>query len=181
MTQSDDEEGLQLAAGRSGCPINMTVEVLGDRWSLVVLRDITFGGHRRFRELLRHSMEGIASNVLADRLRRLVEVGLLSRHGDPSHRQKIDYRLTEPAIQLVPVMAQVGAWGSRWLPTSPELSIRAELLSEGGPSLWARFMDELREVHLHEGAFPADGVLAHLTAAHEQVAHERAAPGPTSS
>lgn len=176
MTQSDDEGGLQLAAGRSGCPINMTVEVLGDRWSLVVLRDITFGGHRRFRELLRHSMEGIASNVLADRLRRLVEVGLLSRHGDPSHRQKIDYRLTEPAIQLVPVMAQVGAWGARWLPTSPELSIRAELLAEGGPSLWVRFMDELREVHLHGGAFPADGVLAHLTAAHERVT-----PGPRSS
>ena len=72
----------------------MTVEVLGDRWSLVILRDLTFGEHRRFRELLRHSTEGIASNLLSDRLRRLTEIGLLSRHGDPDHRQRIDYRLT---------------------------------------------------------------------------------------
>lgn len=148
----------------------MTVELLGDRWSLVVLRDITFGGHRRFRELLRHSVEGIASNVLADRLKRMSDVGLLSRHGDPSHRQKVDYRLTEPAIQLVPVMAQLGAWGAHWLPTSPELAIRAELLAEGGPELWSRFMEELREVHLRGGAFPQDGVLAELTAAHQRVA-----------
>lgn len=156
----------------------MTVELLGDRWSLVVLRDITFGGHRRFRELLRHSTEGIASNVLADRLRRLSDAGLLSRHGDPSHRQKVDYRLTEPAIQLVPVMAQLGAWGARWLPTSPELSIRAELLAEGGPQLWAQFMDELREVHLHGGDFRGDGVLSELTAAHATAAR-KADRGPT--
>ncbi|WP_225734985.1 winged helix-turn-helix transcriptional regulator [Pseudoclavibacter endophyticus] len=145
----------------------MTVELLGDRWSLVVLRDIIFGRHRRFRELLRHSVEGIASNVLADRLKRMSDVGLLTRHGDPSHRQKIDYRLTEPAIQLVPVMAQLGAWGSRWLPTSAELAVRAELLADGGPELWSRFMDELREVHLRGGVFPDDGVLAELTSAYE--------------
>lgn len=167
MAQSDNEHGLQVAPGRSGCPINMTVEVLGDRWSLVVLRDIMFSGHRRFRELLRNSTEGIASNILADRLTRLVAYGLLSRHGDPSHRQKIDYRLTEPSIQLVPVLAQIGAWGSRWLPTSPELSIRAELLAEGGPVLWARFMEELRAVHLQGQPPEDDGVLAELTAAYE--------------
>ncbi|GGA60301.1 transcriptional regulator [Pseudoclavibacter endophyticus] len=132
-----------------------------------MLRDIIFGRHRRFRELLRHSVEGIASNVLADRLKRMSDVGLLTRHGDPSHRQKIDYRLTEPAIQLVPVMAQLGAWGSRWLPTSAELAVRAELLADGGPELWSRFMDELREVHLRGGVFPDDGVLAELTSAYE--------------
>ncbi|WP_222433291.1 winged helix-turn-helix transcriptional regulator, partial [Micromonospora sagamiensis] len=68
----------------------------------------------------------------------------LSRHDDPSHRQKIDYRLTEAAIELVPLMAHLGAWGSRWLPTTPELSIRAQLLARGGPEMWERFMDELR-------------------------------------
>ncbi|KAB1649718.1 winged helix-turn-helix transcriptional regulator [Pseudoclavibacter endophyticus] len=167
MTQSVEVNELRVADGRSGCPINMTVELLGDRWSLVVLRDIIFGRHRRFRELLRHSVEGIASNVLADRLKRMSDVGLLTRHGDPSHRQKIDYRLTEPAIQLVPVMAQLGAWGSRWLPTSAELAVRAELLADGGPELWSRFMDELREVHLRGGVFPDDGVLAELTSAYE--------------
>jgi DNA-binding HxlR family transcriptional regulator len=59
---------------RSGCPINATVEVFGDRWTLLVLRDIVFGDRRYFRELQANS-EGIASNILADRLKRLVEVG----------------------------------------------------------------------------------------------------------
>src|SRR5690625_7822906 len=103
MPQSVVIEEFLLGEGRSGCPVSMTLEVLGDRWSLVVLRDIIFGDHRRFRELLRHSEEGIASNVLASRLKRMSDVGLLTRHSDPSHRQKVDYRLTEPAIQLVPV------------------------------------------------------------------------------
>lgn len=172
MSQSDGVDELLVAEGKSGCPINMTVEVLGDRWSLVVLRDITFGGHRRFRELLRHSVEGIASNVLADRLKRMSNTGLLSRHADPSHRQKVDYRLTEPAIQLVPVMAHLGAWGSRWLPTTAELAIRAQLLAEGGPELWSQFMDELRAVHLRGGVFPDDGVLAELTAAYASTTTE---------
>ena len=58
---------------RSDCPINAAVEVFGDRWSLLVLRDIIFGDHRYFRELQAKSVEGIASNILADRLKRLVE------------------------------------------------------------------------------------------------------------
>lgn len=175
MSKADDVNDLLVDEGRSGCPINMAVEVLGDRWTLVVLRDITFGGHRRFRELMRHSVEGIASNVLADRLKKMTDQGLLSRHGDPRHKQMVDYRLTEPAIQLVPVMAQLGAWGSRWLPTSAELTIRAQLLADGGPELWSRFMEELRDVHVHGQASPSDGVLAELTAAYERVANRTAA------
>ena len=62
---------------RSGCPINLTLELLGDRWSLIVIRDILFGNRRHFRELLTQSEEGIASNILADRLKRLLEAGLL--------------------------------------------------------------------------------------------------------
>jgi hypothetical protein len=67
---------------RSGCPINATIEVFGDRWSLLVLRDIVFGDRRYFRELQAGSEEGIASNILADRLKRLVELGLLTRQVD---------------------------------------------------------------------------------------------------
>ncbi|BCL14570.1 transcriptional regulator [Micromonospora sagamiensis] len=161
---------LPVSEGKSGCPINLTVELLGDRWSLVVLRDVMFGGHRHFRELLTNSIEGIASNILASRLSKLVDAGLLSRHDDPSHRQKIDYRLTEAAIELVPLMAHLGAWGSRWLPTTPELSIRAQLLARGGPEMWERFMDELRAAHLEGRSQPADGVLAELTLAYERAA-----------
>ncbi|AZO60877.1 transcriptional regulator [Mesorhizobium sp. M1A.F.Ca.IN.022.06.1.1] len=133
---------------RSGCPINLSLEVFGDRWSLIILRDIIFGARRHFRELLNGSIEGIASNILADRLKRLMELGLLTKADDPSHKQKAIYSLTEMAIALVPIMAHLGAWGRVWLPVSEELSIRAELLEKGGPPLWDRFMDELRHEHL---------------------------------
>jgi len=159
------------AVPRSGCPINLTLETLGDRWSLIVVRDLMFGNRRHFRELLAHSEEGIASNILADRLKRLVEAGLLTRADDPSHRQKGVYSLTEKAIALVPLLVQMGAWGRRFTPASRALSIRAQLLEDGGPPLWDAFMAELRTLHL--GA-PATGpsVLAGLQAAYERVAAE---------
>ncbi|WP_304276334.1 helix-turn-helix domain-containing protein [Caulobacter segnis] len=156
----------------------MTLELLGDRWSLIVLRDVMFGGRRHYRELLNRSEEGIASNVLADRLKRLVANGLLSRVDDPSHKQKGVYSLTEPSIQLVPLLAQMGAWGRRHTPTTPELAIRAELLEAGGSAMWEAFMDELRAIHL--GAEPPPrSVSAELQAAFEKacaVASEIARP-----
>ncbi|ASY61608.1 Transcriptional regulator, HxlR family [Sinorhizobium sojae CCBAU 05684] len=132
---------------RSGCPINLSLEVFGDKWSLLIIRDMIFGGKRHFRELLR-SEEGISSNILADRLRTLTEMGMLTKSDDPSHKQKAIYSLTEKTIALVPIMAHLGAWGRRYLPVSAELSIRAQLMEEGGPALWQRFMDELRVEHL---------------------------------
>jgi DNA-binding HxlR family transcriptional regulator len=83
---------------RSGCPINLTLEMLGDRWSLIVIRDIMFGNRRHYGDLLRLSEEGIASNILANRLARLVQSGLLSRSGDPTHKQKTIYSLTEASL-----------------------------------------------------------------------------------
>jgi DNA-binding HxlR family transcriptional regulator len=155
---------------RSGCPINLTMEVLGDRWSLVVLRDIMFGNRRHFRALLNRSEEGIASNILAARLKRLVALGLVTRLDDPSHSQKAIYSLTEPAIQLVPMIAAIGAWGRRHLPVSDDLSIRAELLENGGAALWEEFMKDLRRIHIADPIGGANGsvtspVLMRLTKA----------------
>ena len=149
---------------RSGCPINLTLEVLGDRWSLIVIRDIMFGNRRHFRQLMTLSDEGIASNVLADRLKRLLGTGLLSKSDNPAHKQKAVYSLTEAAIQLVPLLVQMGAWGRRHTPASPELSIRARLLEEGGPPMWEAFMAELRSLHLGAPA-PERSVLTELRAA----------------
>lgn len=156
---------MQAADQRSGCPINLTLETLGDRWSLIIIRDVMFGNRRHFRELLAQSEEGIASNILADRLKRLTAAGLLSRRDDPAHRQKGIYSLTEPSIQLVPLLAQMGAWGRRHRPVSEELSIRAQLLEEGGPALWEDFMEELRFMHLGAPK-PKRSVFAELRAAY---------------
>jgi DNA-binding HxlR family transcriptional regulator len=159
---------------RSGCPINLALEVLGDKWTLLILRDMIFSGKRHFRELLR-SQEGIASNILADRLRMLVAEGFLTRANDPSHKQKAIYSLTDKAIELVPVLAHIGAWGRRHLPASEELSIRAELLEAGGPALWTRFMKELRSEHLSapRAASGEASVRATLQTAYERAAARR--------
>lgn len=155
-----------MSLRRSGCPINLTLETFGDRWSLIVLRDIMFGSSRTFRALLGHSIEGIASNILADRLKRLTDHGLLTRCGDAEHKQRVIYSLTEKAIDLVPIMAVMGSWGLRHTPASRELSVRAEILETGGPALWADFMDELR--HLHLGAPPPQrSALAQMRSAYE--------------
>ncbi|WP_437309637.1 winged helix-turn-helix transcriptional regulator [Sorangium sp. So ce388] len=159
--------------GRSGCPINLMLEQLGDRWSLIVIRDVMFGNRRSYGELLARSEEGIASNILADRLKRLTASGLLTRRPDPKHRQKWIYSLTEAAIQLVPLLAHMGAWGRRHTRPSKELSVRAELLEKGGAPLWNAFMDELR--HLHLGApRPARSVFGELQAAYEKALTHRA-------
>lgn len=165
---------------RSGCPINLSLEVFGDKWSLLILRDMIFGGKRHFREMLR-SEEAISSNILADRLKMLVEQGMLTKADDPTHKQKAIYSLTDMSIALVPIMAHLGAWGSRWLPVSEELSIRAKLMEEGGPAMWEQFMSELRQEHLgeppvaaYEGAVP---VRARLQAAYEEIVSRKARAG----
>lgn len=161
---------------RSGCPINLSLEVFGDRWSLIILRDMIFGGRRHFRELLNNSIEGIASNILADRLRRLMEFGMLTKADDPTHKQKAIYSLTEMSIALVPILAQLGAWGRIWLPVSEELSVRAELLEQGGPALWEAFMDDLRVEHLGIGRakLARETVRGKLQAGYEAVVARKA-------
>ena len=152
---------------RSGCPINLTLETFGDRWSLIILRDAMFGGRcRSFRSFLNESTEGIASNILSDRLQHLTANGLLTRTADPNHKQRIIYSLTESAIELVPMMAFMGSWGIRHARPSFELSQRAQVLEEGGPPLWDEFMQELRHIHLGSPA-PAVSALAKMQAAYE--------------
>ena len=161
-----------MSAPRSGCPINLTLETLGDRWSLIVIRDMMFGNRRHFRQLLTQSQERIASNILADRLTRLEEAGLVSRREDPSHKQKVIYSLTEASIDLVPLIAHMGGWGLRHTRASRELSVRAQILEDGGPTLWSEFMAELRHLHLDAPA-PEESVFARLQSAYEAAIAKR--------
>lgn len=132
---------------RSGCAINAAVEVLGDPWAILVLRDIMFGNLRHFRELVAASEEGIATNILASRLKQLVAAGVLSR--DAARRgQRATYSLTEAGIQVLPIMVALGNWGLAHRAGERRLRVRAELLRDGGPEVVAAMMDELRELHL---------------------------------
>jgi DNA-binding HxlR family transcriptional regulator len=133
---------------RSGCPINLMLELLGDKWSLMIIRDMIFGNRRHFRELLDHSEEGIASNMLADRLKTMLEQGIVTKADDPSHKQKVIYSLTERGIELLPVLMQMAGWGHRYLPVTKQHGIATQLLVEGGPKMLKGFMAELRLEHL---------------------------------
>ena len=77
---------------RSGCPINLTLEVVGDKWSLLIIRDMMFGNRRHFRELLTRSEEGISSNILADRLKTLLDQGIITRDDDPATSRRASIR-----------------------------------------------------------------------------------------
>lgn len=140
-----------MAEPRSGGPIGAAVEVLGDRWSLLVLRDVVFGDRRHFRALLTGSAEGIATNILADRLVRLVEAGLLTR-GTAARGQRARYSLTEAGIRTLPVLYALGNWGHEWRPGAGELDGGQQLMRDEGPAFLDELMDELRVHHL--GAAP---------------------------
>lgn len=97
---------------RSGCPLNASVEMLGDRWSLLILRDMMLRGYQTFNEFL-HSDEKIASNILTDRLRRLESYGIVETEQDLSDGRKIIYTLTPKGIDLAPVLTEMVLWAAR--------------------------------------------------------------------
>jgi DNA-binding HxlR family transcriptional regulator len=94
---------------RSGCPLNASVEILGDRWSLLIIRDMMLLGRRTFKELL-NSYERPATNILSDRLRRLESHGIISTRQDPSDGRKLFYILTPKGIDLAPVLTEMVLW-----------------------------------------------------------------------
>ncbi len=97
---------------RSGCPVSVALEVFGDRWSLLIVRDLTIRGFHTFREFLK-SGEGIATNVLADRLRKLAAAGIVTLEADGDDGRRVNYRLTEKGIDLAPVLLELLIWGAR--------------------------------------------------------------------
>ncbi|HZL85319.1 MAG TPA: helix-turn-helix domain-containing protein [Candidatus Krumholzibacteria bacterium] len=100
---------------RSNCPISFTLDLIGDRWSLLILRDLVFGRARFYRQLL-ESGEGIATNVLAERLRRLERVGLLSKRRDPDDRKRFIYSLTPKGLDTLPILLEMILWGAKYDP-----------------------------------------------------------------
>jgi DNA-binding HxlR family transcriptional regulator len=96
---------------RSGCPLNASVEMLGDRWSLLIIRDMMLRGSRTYKEFL-ECYEGIATNILADRLRKLVAYGIIATEPDPSDGRKVIYLLTAKGIDLAPVLTEMVLWAA---------------------------------------------------------------------
>lgn len=96
---------------RSGCPLNASVEMLGDRWSLLIIRDMMLRGSQSYKEFLQ-CFEGIATNILADRLHRLVDYGIITTQPDRWDGRKVIYRLTQKGIDLAPVLTEMVLWAA---------------------------------------------------------------------
>ena len=108
---------------RSGCPLNASVEMLGDRWSLLIIRDMMLLGYRTFKQFL-NSHERIATNILADRLKRLENYGIIASAPDPSDGRRQIYSLTLKGLGLAPVLTEMVLWAAAHEQTGNQALVR---------------------------------------------------------
>jgi DNA-binding HxlR family transcriptional regulator len=132
---------------RSGCPVNISLEVFGDRWSLLIVRDLMVRGFTTFQDFL-ESGEGIATNILADRLKKLRRSGIVTSERDASDGRRVIYRLTEKGIDLAPVMLELLIWGARHEQTGAPPAVIAEMAMNRRAVLeeaWRRWRERVAE------------------------------------
>ena len=108
-------ETLRKSECRSACPIANTLDILGDRWTLLVIRDLMFMGKHEYHEFL-NGPEGIATNILADRLKCLVDIQVIDSQPHPGHKSKKIYYLTQKGKDLLPIMVEMILWGGTYHP-----------------------------------------------------------------
>jgi DNA-binding HxlR family transcriptional regulator len=111
---------------RSGCPVSISLEVFGDRWSLLIIRDLMVRGFRSFKQFQK-SGEGIATNILADRLRRLEAAGIILVEPEETDGRRLNYRLTAKGIDLAPVLLELLIWGARHEETGAPCALIEEM------------------------------------------------------
>lgn len=121
---------------RSECPVSIGLETIGDRWSLLIIRDMMVRGYHTFKQF-QHSGEGIATNVLADRLQKLQSAGIIASKVDEHDGRRVNYRLTPKGIDLAPMLLELLIWGARYQQT-------------GFSSAWIDQVEQTREQFLAE-------------------------------
>jgi len=110
---------------QSGCPVAFSLDNFGDKWSIVIIRDMILNGKKYYSEFL-ESPERIASNILAERLKRLEETSVITKNSDPENQKKYVYELTQKGIDLLPLVLEAVIWGSKYVPenTTPKEFLR---------------------------------------------------------
>ena len=128
---------------RSGCPLNASVEMLGDRWSLLIIRDMMLLGYRSFKQFL-NSYERIATNILSDRLKRLESYDIIDSTPDPSDGRKLIYSLTKKGQDLAPVLTEMVLWAAAHEETGNQALVRLMKKDK------AKFLAEIRKRWLRD-------------------------------
>ncbi len=118
--------GKPMSNRRSGCPVSVSLEMFGDRWSLLIIRDLMLRGFRTFKEF-QESGEGIATNILADRLQKLEATGIIAAEAEKTDGRRVNYRLTEKGIDLAPVLLELLIWGARHEGTAAPCALITEM------------------------------------------------------
>ena len=111
---------------RSGCPISYTLDIFGDKWTMLIIRDLLLFGKDSFSEFL-CSDEKIATNILTDRLNVLVQEGFVTKHTAPTNKSKFLYRPTEKAIEMIPILCEITLWAEKYNPDGAPLDITEPL------------------------------------------------------
>lgn len=128
---------------RSGCPLSYTLDFFGDKWSLLIIRDMVLSGKISYGEFL-NSDEKIATNILADRLAMLEVNGFITKRVAPDKKSKFLYGLTEKGISLVPVIIEIGLWGSQFHPPGMNKKL-VKAIKEDRIGTISRMQDDLRK------------------------------------
>ena len=118
--------GKSQSKHRSDCPVSISLEIFGDRWSLLIIRDLMVRGYRAFKEF-QGAGEGIATNILSDRLRKLQAAGIVTAGVEKTDGRKVNYRLTEKGIDLAPVLLELLIWGARHEETGAPCAVIDEM------------------------------------------------------
>ena len=105
---------METSKKRSDCPLSCSLDVFGDKWSLLIIRDLLFGNKNTYNDFLK-SEEGIATNILAARLKALEENGILEKTAHPDSKAKFLYRLTQKGIDLLPIIMEIYIWSDKYL------------------------------------------------------------------
>ena len=140
-------EKCNRAIKRSNCPISAALDTIGDKWSLLILRDLMFTEKRTYGEL-QSSEEGIATNILAARLAMLEEHEIIYKSADPEHSRRSIYRLTEKGIDLLPVIVELSHWMQRYDPEAVPCSKSLKSHKKHKAEMIATRMKALRKEHL---------------------------------
>ncbi|MEO8769953.1 MAG: helix-turn-helix domain-containing protein [Ferruginibacter sp.] len=141
------KKNIPVLAKRSDCAISMALDTVGDKWSLIILRDLMFTGKRSYGEL-QSCEEKIATNILASRLTHLEENKIIRKQLDPADSRRSLYYLTEKGIQLVPVIIELMHWMSKHNPEASECASSAKSYEQDRVGLYEEIMERLRAEHL---------------------------------
>jgi DNA-binding HxlR family transcriptional regulator len=129
---------------RSECPISCSLDIFGDKWTLLIIRDLMFFGKTTYGEFLK-SAEGISTNILATRLQSLEESQLLLRAEHPESKAKVLYKLTQKAVDLLPMIVEMHLWAEKHLTVNPETKALIQEVNKDKQGFITKIMTELSD------------------------------------